>query len=105
MPIACGVSHYGGGIAPNQHSPGLLGRVAEMKAPMLMYWGGKDHAIPASAVQSVTDALRAADKSFANVEYSWANHGFFCDQRGSYDKTAAALSWPHTLAFLEAHFS
>jgi carboxymethylenebutenolidase len=104
VPLACAVSHYGGGIAPNQFVPsGLIDRAGEMKAPILMYWGGKDGMIPPAAVQSVTDALRKAGKTFASVEYSWAEHGFFCDQRGSYNKTAASLSWPHTLAFLEAH--
>ena len=103
VPLACAVSYYGGGIAPNQFMPGLIDRAAEMKAPVLMFWGGKDHMIPPAAVQSVTDALRAAGKTFANVEYEWADHGFFCDQRGSYNKEAASLAWPLTLAFLENH--
>lgn len=103
VPIACGVSYYGGGIAPNQFMPGLIDRAGEMKAPMLMFWGGKDGMIPPEAVQSVTGALRAAGKTFANVEFSWADHGFFCNERGSYDKAAAAQAWPLTLAFLETH--
>ncbi len=104
-PVACAVSYYGGGIAPNQFMPGLLERAGEVKAPLLLFWGGKDSMIPPSAVESVTAALRAAGKTFANVEFSWADHGFFCDQRGTYDKTAAASAWPLTLAFIGSHLS
>lgn len=103
VPIACGISYYGGGIAPNQFMPGLIDRAAEMKAPMLMFWGGQDHMIPPEAVQSVTASLRAAGKTFANVEFQWADHGFFCDARGSYNKDAAKQAWALTLAFLETH--
>jgi carboxymethylenebutenolidase len=104
LPLACGVSYYGGGIAPNQYIPaGLLDRAPEMKAPILMFWGGKDGMIPPEAVQQVTGALRAAGKTFANVEFSWADHGFFCNERGSYNADAAAAAWPLTLAFLKTH--
>lgn len=105
LPLACAVSYYGGGIAPNQYMPGLIDRAGEMQCPILMFWGGQDHAIPPDAVQSVTAALRAAEKKFASVEFSWANHGFFCDQRGSYNAEAAAQAWPLTLAFLETHLA
>jgi carboxymethylenebutenolidase len=103
VPVACAVSYYGGGIAPNQFAPGLLGRAAEMKAPVMMFWGGKDGMIPPTAVQSVTDALRSAGKDFASVEFSWADHGFVCDQRGSFNQAAYDQAWPLTLAFLATH--
>ena len=32
-PAACAISFYGGGIAPNPMSPGLLDRVDELRAP------------------------------------------------------------------------
>jgi carboxymethylenebutenolidase len=32
-----------------------------------------------------------------------AQHGFNCDQRGSYDAAAAALAWDRTLAFFARH--
>jgi carboxymethylenebutenolidase len=103
VPVVCGISYYGGGIAPSPFMPGLIDRAGEMKAPMLLFWGGKDSMIPTEAVQLVTEALRAAGKPFANVEFSWADHGFFCDARGSYDAAAAAQAWPLTLAFSKTH--
>jgi len=102
LPIAAAISYYGGGIAPNASSPGLLGRASGVNCPLLFFWGGRDKHIPPEQVRMVTDALRAAGKNFVNVEISNADHAFFCDARASYNPTAALLAWPLTLAFLRA---
>jgi carboxymethylenebutenolidase len=103
VPLACAVSYYGGGIAPSQFNPGLLGRLKDLQAPMLYFWGGLDAHIPHESVEKITAALREAKKDFTNVEFSFADHGFFCDQRASHSKEAAALAWPLTLAFFQTH--
>jgi carboxymethylenebutenolidase len=103
VPLACAVSYYGGGIAPSPMNPGLLDRLKDLKAPMLFFWGGLDSHIPQEAVQKVVSALSAAQKNYTNVVFSFADHGFFCDQRASHNQEAAALAWPLTLAFFETH--
>jgi len=103
VPIVCGVSYYGGGIAPSPFNPGLLDRLKEVNAPMLFFWGGLDGFIKPEHVKMVTDGMRAANKPFANVEFSDADHGFFCDVRGSYNANAASQAWPMTLAYLQSH--
>jgi carboxymethylenebutenolidase len=100
LPLKAVVSYYGGGIGPGQAGPGLLGRTGELHAPMLFYWGGKDQHIPPEQRRAVTDALTAAHKPFVNVEFSEADHGFFCDQRPSYNAVAARQSWVLTLEFM-----
>ena len=100
LPLECAVSYYGGGIAPSQMNPGLLGRVKDLKAPVLLFWGGRDQHIPVEQRNAVTEALRAAGKSYVNVEFSDADHGFYCDARPSYNAVAAKQAWPLTLAFL-----
>ena len=95
LPLAASVSYYGGGIAP-----ALLDRAAALHGPQLFHWGGRDKHIPAEQHRAVVDALRAAGRPFVSVEYSEADHGFFCDQRAQYDPDAAAESWPLTLTFL-----
>jgi carboxymethylenebutenolidase len=105
LPLACAISYYGGGIAPNANNRGLLGRISELQAPILFFWGGRDKHITPDQIRAVTDALRAAGKSFVNVEISDADHGFFCDARASYNPAAAAQAWPLTLAFLKMHQS
>ncbi len=103
LPIDCAVSFYGAGIAPNPYNPGLLTRVAQLKHPVLLFWGGRDEYIPADQARAVTDSLRAAGKNFVNVEFSQAGHGFLCDARPSYDAAAAKQAWPLTLKFLDTY--
>jgi carboxymethylenebutenolidase len=105
VPLTCAVSYYGGGIAPSQFNPGLLGRLKDLQAPVLFFWGGQDQHIPPESVAGVISAVRAAKKTFANVEFSFADHGFFCDQRASYNPQAAALAWPLTLAFFDTYIA
>jgi len=102
LPLAHAISFYGGGIAPREGSAGLLGRAADMKCPILLLWGGKDKHIPPEQVRQITDALRNAHKHFVNVEFSEADHGFFCDARPSYHPQSSRLAWPLTLAFLRS---
>jgi carboxymethylenebutenolidase len=103
LPLACAISYYGGGIAPNPTNPGLLGRAAELRCPMLLFWGGKDKHILPEHRRAVNDTLTAEGKNFVDVEISDADHGFFCDARSSYSPAAAALAWPLTLAFLKTY--
>ena len=99
-PLACAISYYGGGIAPNQFGPGILGRLKDLHGPAMFLWAGKDHFIPAEAVQAINAELRAAGTSFVSTEFADADHGFFCDQRSSYHASTAAVAWPMTLAYL-----
>jgi carboxymethylenebutenolidase len=101
VPIACGVAYYGGGIAPGGMFPSLLGRFPELRAPMMFFWGGLDQHIGPDAVRGVEDAAKAAGKQYTNVLFSFADHGFFCDARASFNKAAAKQAWALTLEFLE----
>lgn len=105
VPLACAVSYYGGGIAPSQFNPGLIGRLKDLQAPMLFFWGGLDTHIPAESVQAVISAVKAAGKPYTTVEFSFADHGFFCDARASYNATAAELAWPLTIAFMDTNIT
>ena len=100
LPLSCAVSYYGGGIAPNASNPGLLGRVAELRCPMMFFWGGLDKHITREQTRALNDTLTAESKKFVDVEISYADHGFFCDARPSYSPKAAALAFPLTLTFL-----
>jgi len=97
-PFQAAVSYYGGGIAQ-----GLLKRAASQHGPLLMFWGGLDTHIQPEHVALVTQALRQAGMPFVNVEFSHADHGFFCNERATYQPQAAVESWELTLAFLKDH--
>lgn len=94
LPLRAAVSYYGGGIAQQ-----LLGRVNELHAPQLMFWGGLDTHIPPEQHRAIDDALRAANKPYTTVEFGEGDHGFFCDARASYNPDVAAEAWALTLAF------
>jgi carboxymethylenebutenolidase len=93
--LAAAVSFYGGGIAP-----GNLDRAEKVQAPMLFFWGGLDPHIGPDLVAAVVGAMRKGGKPFVNVEFSFANHGFFCDARHAYHEKAAHEAWALTLSFL-----
>ncbi|HTW59053.1 MAG TPA: dienelactone hydrolase family protein [Terriglobales bacterium] len=97
LPLRAAVSFYGGGIAP-----GLLDRAAKLHGPMLLVWGGLDKHITPEHRKAVTDALSARQKSYINVEFSQGDHGFFCDERASYNQEAARQAWALTLEFLRS---
>ena len=98
VPLKAAVSFYGGGIAQS-----LLDRAKNLHGPILLFWGGLDKHILPEHTRAVEDALRAAGKEFGNVTFSYADHGFFCDQRASYNERASKQAWPMTLEFLKYH--
>lgn len=96
LPIEKSVSFYGGGIAPD-----LLDRAPNLHGRMLFFWGGLDKHITAEKRRAVADALTAAGKQFVNVEFSNADHGFFCDERAAYQPQAAREAWALMQEFLK----
>lgn len=98
LPLKAAVSYYGGGIAQT-----LLGRAGQLAGPMLLFWGGRDQHISVADTRAIADALRAAKKPFVDVMFSSADHGFFCDERASYDAAAAGQAWALTQAFFRSH--
>ena len=89
LPVFCAVSYYGGQIKDHlDKSP---------RRPVMYHFGEKDPHIPMSDV----DKIRAADPNGVFHLYP-ADHGFNCDERGSYDPASAALARERTLQFLTA---
>ena len=97
VPLKAAVSYYGGNI------PMFLGRVGKLSAPMLFFWGELDHHISAEQRGKVTSAMLEAKKEHVDIVFSNADHGFFCDERKSYEPKAARISWDTTRSFLDAH--
>lgn len=95
LPLEKAVSFYGGGIAPD-----FLDRAPNLHGRMLFFWGGLDKHITAEKRRAVADALTAAGKPFVHVEFSNADHAFFCDERAAYQAQAAKESWALMQEFL-----
>jgi carboxymethylenebutenolidase len=97
LPLQATSSFYGNGIAQE-----LLTRAADVKAPMLLVWGGLDKHIRPEQRAAVTEALTASNKEYVNVEFSNADHAFFCDERPSYNARAAEQAWVLLLEFFQS---
>jgi carboxymethylenebutenolidase len=88
--FACAVAYYGGG---------MLEAIAETpKCPVMAHFGERDSMIPVDGVKR----FAAAHPDVELFIYA-ADHGFNCDQRGSYDAAAAALARERTLQHFRRH--
>ena len=92
--LSAAVCYYGGGMT----TPDEAAR--QPKVPTMAHFGEKDHWIPLESVE----AFRKAHPE-VEVHVYQADHGFNCDQRGSYDATAAKLARERTLAFFARHLA
>ena len=77
--------------------------VAEIKAPVLGLYGGKDQGIPLEQVEQMRAALVAAKKPSKIVVFPDAPHGFLADYRPSYKPEEAAAAWKQCLEWFREH--
>jgi carboxymethylenebutenolidase len=84
---------YGGGIAGT--------RTEAPHCPVQMHFAENDASIPMSDVE----AIRAAQPGVEVFVYGGAQHGFGCDERGSFSKPDADLAQERTLAFFARHLA
>jgi carboxymethylenebutenolidase len=98
LPLKAAISFYGTAIAP-----GFVSRAAQQHGPVLFFWGGLDARITRDQTRAVADAMTEAKKTFVNVDFSDADHGFFCDARANYKETAAKQAWELALKFLATY--
>ena len=83
-------AYYGGGVtAMKDHAPTV---------PTILHFGERDAHIPMSGVNDFKSA-----RTEATVYVYAADHGFNCDQRGSFDEASAHLARTRTLAHFAAH--
>ncbi|MGE0099872.1 MAG: dienelactone hydrolase family protein [Hydrogenophaga sp.] len=90
--LSAALPYYGGGMttaAEVARQPGV---------PVMAHFGDKDHWIPLDTVEDFRKAHPGV-----TVHVYEANHGFNCDQRGSYNEAAAKLARERSLAFLAQH--
>ena len=103
LPVKTAISYYGGGIVearPGLAMRPLLPEFHKLKAPALFIFGDQDHGIPESQIEAIRAELIKQKKAHEIVVYPGAEHGFFCDERASYNAEAAAKAWDRTLAWL-----
>ena len=90
--LAAAVCYYGGGMTNEAESARKPG------CPVLAHFGKRDHFISESSVHTFAKA-----QTGVQVHLYDADHGFNCDQRGSYDQPAADQARERTHAFFAEH--
>jgi carboxymethylenebutenolidase len=88
--LSAAVPYYGGGILDNTD--------LVPKVPLMGHFGDKDQHIPVDGVRKLAEKY----KQHPIFIYS-ADHGFNCDQRGSYNAPAAKQARERTLEFFRKH--
>jgi len=84
------IGYYGGGI----HGA----KAEKPTVPTMLHFGDKDMHIPMTHVNE----LRKLHPNALIYDYP-ADHGFHCDERGSYDALASAQAYARTLEFMAKH--
>lgn len=92
--LSAAVPYYGGGVT----TPEEIAR--KPRVPVMAHFGAQDHWITLDTVK----AFQAAHPEVEVHVYD-ADHGFNCDQRGSYNDAAAKLAKERTLAFFAQHLA
>lgn len=92
--LSAAVPYYGGGMTAGDEP------ARQPKVPVMAHFGEQDHWIPMDSVR----AFQAAQPEVSVHVYD-ANHGFNCEQRGSYNEAAATLARQRSLAFFGQHLA
>ena len=90
--VSAAVCYYGGGMTGELEASRLA------LCPVLAHFGSKDHYISLESVEAFKKAQPKVE-----VHVYEADHGFNCDQRGSYDEASALVARDRTLAFFAKH--
>ncbi len=90
--LGAAVPYYGGGMTVGAEP------ARQPTIPVMVHFGDQDTGIPLDTVHAFAAAQPKVD-----VQIYPANHGFNCDQRGSYNAPAAQLALERTLAFFGQH--
>ena len=106
--VKAGVAWYGRLVGqPSENTPKHpVDVAAQIKAPVLGLYGGKDQGIPVDTIDKMKSILATgsdAAKASQFVVYPEAGHAFHADYRPSYLKEAAEDGWRRTQAWFKAN--
>jgi carboxymethylenebutenolidase len=100
--LAASVSFYGGGIAPavprGRRKP-LVDRFADLSAPQLLVYGGRDASIASDEHARIAKGLSDANKRYTLAVLPDAPHAFATVDKESYHAAAAEAAWRMAFAF------
>ncbi|GAB4228133.1 MAG: dienelactone hydrolase family protein [Stanieria sp.] len=77
--------------------------VKDITVPIYLFFGGADLFIPIERIQQIEARFQELDQDYTVKIYPDADHGFFCDERSSYNPSAAEDSWRELTQFFARH--
>jgi carboxymethylenebutenolidase len=103
--LKAGVAWYGRLVGdPTENTPKHpVNIAADLKAPVLGLYGGKDQGIPLETVEQMRTALKAAKVDARIDVYPDSPHAFFADYRPSYKEADAKDAWQKLQAWFKQH--
>ena len=78
-------------------------KTSEIKGTIYTFFGNEDASIPPEQVDEIENTLEKYQIPHKVFRYSGADHGFFCDQRASYNQAAAQDAWQQVLDLFGKH--
>lgn len=102
--IKATASFYGAGIVtmtPGGGEPTIT-RTPEIKGTIYLFFGNQDPLIPNEQGDRIEAELQKHQIPHRVFRYDETDHGFFCDQRASYNPSAAADAWAKVLQLYDA---
>jgi carboxymethylenebutenolidase len=99
------VSFYGAGMVHPREGIALtpfLSSMGAIKSKCLFFFGGQDASIPQDDIHEIEKKLTASKVSYDVTMFPKSDHGFFCDERKSYNPEDAAVAWKKTIDFLKS---
>ncbi|WP_448513945.1 dienelactone hydrolase family protein [Parathermosynechococcus lividus] len=100
--IKATAAFYGAGITTTTPGGGLptLAITPKIRGTLYAFFGDRDQSIPMEQVKEIERALHHHGIRHHIFIYP-ADHGFFCDQRDSYDAAAAHDAWTQVMLLFE----
>jgi carboxymethylenebutenolidase len=97
--IKATASFYGAGITTTTPGGGepTITYTKDIKGTIYTFFGLEDASIPVAEVDQIEGELQKYNISHRVFRYQVADHGFFCDQRSTYNQEAANSAWNHVL--------
>lgn len=97
------IAFYGAGMVRPREGFALqpiVNHLKKIKAQSLFFFGGADASIPKEDRDAIKRSLEEGKVDFEIVTFDKSDHGFFCDERKTFDAESAPKAWEKTLTFL-----
>lgn len=103
FPVKRMISFYGGGMVKLRDGIGLEPIIDELgliKGKCLLFFGGKDASISHDDIGMIESKLSSSQIPYEVDIFEHSDHGFFCDERKTYNQVDASIAWKKSLSFL-----